>query len=144
MTVVPDKLLVILPTDGHGGCEYNALSVAQFAQDRLGIAVLVAFPMRRSTAFLSELCTRNGLATIDLAIGFDADDDAGRLADQAEAAARLLLSATPDVVFLAMPWPARCGASSPPMPRCMSSGSETARCEPNSRTRSPARGSPIA
>ena len=107
MTVLPDKLLVILPTDGHGGCEYNALSVAQFAQDRLGIAVTVAFPMRPSTAFLSELCNRNGLAAIDLAIGFEADDDAGRLSQQAEAVARLLVSAKPDVVFLAMPWPAR-------------------------------------
>ena len=38
---------IILPTDGHGGCEYNALSFAQFMRRTgCGQAVTVAIPMR--------------------------------------------------------------------------------------------------
>ncbi|MDQ0468736.1 glycosyltransferase [Labrys wisconsinensis] len=106
---MPERLLVLLPADGHGGCEYNALSFARFAARTLGLAVATAFPSTATTQFLGELADANGLPWHDLRITFEADDDAERFAAQRACTAALIEAVRPDAVFLAMPWPARGG-----------------------------------
>lgn len=101
------RLLVILPTNGHGGCEYGALSFAKHCRDTDAFDVVIAVPERDETVFVHELCRAHGLPVVVLGAGFEADDDAPRLAAQEAAAAALIRVHRPDIVFVAMPWPAR-------------------------------------
>jgi glycosyltransferase involved in cell wall biosynthesis len=101
------RLLIILPTHGHGGCEYNALSFARFATDVADLSVSVAMPLVAQTTFLHDLARENGLRTVDLGLSFEADDDEERLAAQARRVVEIVHGEKPDVVFLALPWPAR-------------------------------------
>ena len=107
---VPSKrLLVGLPTDGHGGCEYNALSVAKFASAVLGLDVSIAIPLNDRTEFLRGLAVANGLDVLDFALGFERDDDEALFAAHRARWAALVDDRRPDAVFIAMPWPARGG-----------------------------------
>jgi glycosyltransferase involved in cell wall biosynthesis len=104
---VVDRLLIILASHGHGGCEYSALSVGKFASRTLGLDVTVACPLVDGTAFLVDLLEANGLAHADLALTFEADDNLERVEGQRRRCRALLEAIRPDAVFLALPWPAR-------------------------------------
>jgi len=103
------RLLLVLPTDGHGGCEYNALSFAKFAAEVIGLRVALALPLHSRTAFLQEIACRNGIECLDLGTHLDQDDDQARLEVQQRCMRSLLARWQPDAVFVAMPWPARGG-----------------------------------
>jgi glycosyltransferase involved in cell wall biosynthesis len=104
---VPETLLIVLPTAGHGGCEYNALSFGAFVAREIGFDVVACFPAGPATAFLSSLAAGAGLREYTLPISFDADDDAGRLEAQRIWSLAAVDEIRPSAVFLAMPWPAR-------------------------------------
>lgn len=102
-----EHLLCILPSDGHGGCEYNALSALVYFRERHGMRITASFPERPSTAFLSDLCALNGLPVAPIACSFEANDDAGRAARQRVATRDLIDRVRPSAVFLPLAWPKR-------------------------------------
>lgn len=104
---MPERLLVVLPTAGHGGCEYNALSFASFLKGQGVLDVVVAFPSGRGTAFLETLTQSAGLRRSVLPVTFEADDDAAAIAAQRRWCAVALDDLAPTIVFLALPWPVR-------------------------------------
>jgi glycosyltransferase involved in cell wall biosynthesis len=104
---VPETLLIALPTAGHGGCEYNALSFGAYAAREIGFDVVACFPADPATAFLSTLTAGAGLREHRLPLSFEADDDAGRVEAQRVWSLAAVEEIRPSVVFLAMPWPAR-------------------------------------
>src|SRR4051794_14069070 len=99
----PGKLLILLPTAGHGGCEYNALSFAKFAAAPIGLDVTVSFPRTATTGMLVDLAEANGLPWRELGVGFEKDDDEWRFAEQRGRARALIEALRPDAVFTAMP-----------------------------------------
>jgi glycosyltransferase involved in cell wall biosynthesis len=104
---MPETLLIVLPTAGHGGCEYNALSFGAYAAREIGLDVVACFPAEPATAFLSTLTAGAGLREHRLPLSFEADDDAGRLEAQRIWSLAVTEEIRPSAVFLAMPWPAR-------------------------------------
>ena len=99
--------MIVLPTAGHGGCEYNALSFGAYVAREIGFDVVACFPAGPATAFLSSLAAGAGLREHTLPLSFDADDDAGRLEAQRVWSLAAADEIRPSAVFLAMPWPAR-------------------------------------
>ena len=104
---MPETLLIVLPTAGHGGCEYNALSFGAFTRRELGFEVVACFPRDAGTSFLSALAKGAGLREDTLPLAFDTDDDVGRIEAQRDWCHRVVAELRPTAIFLAMPWPAR-------------------------------------
>lgn len=100
-------LLAILPTNGHGGCEYNALSALKYFRDKHGISVQVAFPFVSETEYLVELCKRNDLNYREFPYSFAANDTAQSAALQRDVTNAILEKTKPSAVFLPLPWPKR-------------------------------------
>ena len=101
------KLLTILPSNGHGGCEYNALSALKYFRDRHGLHVVASFPQVPETDYLNQLCDLNDIAVEPLSCTFELNDTQQRTEIQRHAAWQVLDTVAPDAVFIAMPWPKR-------------------------------------
>ncbi len=101
------KLLAILPSDGHGGCEYNALSALRYFRDSYGLHVVAAFPQVAATDYLNQLCRLNDIAVEPLSCTLEVNDTQQRTEMQRHAAWQVLDAVAPDAVFIPMPWPKR-------------------------------------
>jgi glycosyltransferase involved in cell wall biosynthesis len=102
-----ERLLIIFPTDGHGGCEYNSLTFGKFAAEKLGLDVFVSFPLTDNTRLLHSLVERNGMKFVDFVHPFDRNDDQGRYETSRRRCSEVLDSVMPSFVFIALPWPKR-------------------------------------
>lgn len=101
------KLLAILPTNGHGGCEYNALSALLYFRDRYKIDIVASFPVLAETKYLSELCSLNDITVEPFEEKFDTNDTVTNAAAHRQATWSLLERIGPSTVFIPMPWPKR-------------------------------------
>lgn len=101
------RLLAILPSHGHGGCEYNALSALRYFRDQHALEIVASFPILSETEYLSELCTINDIAVAPFDGQFDANDTAIRTTTHRQATWALVDSVKPSTVFIPMPWPKR-------------------------------------
>lgn len=104
---VKSDILLILPTHGHGGCEYNALSAIKYFRDKHGIDVLVALPMVPETEYVVELCNANDLPISILDCEFSSNDNAESVKLQRYATWEMIDRSSPSAVFVPMPWPKR-------------------------------------
>lgn len=107
MLISGRRLLCILPSDGHGGCEYNALTFLVYLRERHGFRVAVSFPQRASTAFLDELCAQNAIPIVPFPHDFARNDDRRRAAEHRAATRAILDRVQPDLCFVPLAWPER-------------------------------------
>lgn len=101
------KLLIMIPTEGHGGCEYNALTVGVELQEAYGFDVIVSFPLNDTLSFLAGLAETNGLRYEPLNAAFVRSDNDEAAQAHERAAWEVLDKIKPDVVFIPYPWPKR-------------------------------------
>lgn len=102
-----DHLLIIIPTNGHGGCEYNALSLAVYLRDRHDFNVTISYPLVKETTFLSELCASNDIPVIDFAQTFEQSDNEQSASRQRLSTYELIRTVRPTMAFVPLPWPKR-------------------------------------
>lgn len=101
------RILAVLPTNGHGGCEYNALSALKYLRERHDFDVRVSFPVIEETAYLSELCQANKIEVLPLQTTFRQTDDKAAVEKQRAATRDVVREVAPWAVFIPMPWPKR-------------------------------------
>lgn len=103
----PLKILIILPSDGHGGCEYNALSFAKYMSIHYNAKVLVSVAMAPPTEYVLDLCARNNLDVIPFDGQFEKSDTEEQVEKHRQLTAKLVREQKPDACFVPLPWPKR-------------------------------------
>ncbi len=101
------KCLILIPTDGHGGCEYNALTFGMYLKEVRKLDVYVSFPINSGTSYIAYLAVLNGLKLVPFQVRFPSSDNEERVAIQERETWRVLEQIRPDFVFIPSPWPKR-------------------------------------
>lgn len=101
------RILVAIPTEAHGGCEYNAVTFAADLAKNYKCSVWVSFPINDKLRFMSDLAMENGLNFIALESAFIKSDNADTLPAQEKAFWDVVDRVSPDAVFIPLPWPKR-------------------------------------
>lgn len=103
----PLKILIILPSDGHGGCEYNALSFAKYMSSHYRAKIVVSVSMGPSTEYVFDLCARNNLEVIAFDGQFEKNDTQEQVENHRHLTSKLVREQVPDACFVPLPWPKR-------------------------------------
>lgn len=101
------NLLVMIPTEAHGGCEYNALTFAAHMAQNFDCSVTASFPLNERLGYMASLASANGVNYVPMECDFEASDSPVRTAAQEKAAWDVIDRAQPDAVFVSLPWPKR-------------------------------------
>ncbi|MEL6955451.1 MAG: glycosyltransferase [Pseudomonadota bacterium] len=101
------NLLVMIPTEAHGGCEYNALTFAADMAQNYDCSVTASFPLNDKLAYMASLASANGVNFVRLDCDFEGSDSKERVAEQEKAAWDVIDRVQPDAVFIPLPWPKR-------------------------------------
>lgn len=101
------KLLIMIPTEAHGGCEYNALTFAAVMAQEFDCDVAASFPMNDRLDYMASLASANGVDYVPLQCDFEGSDNPERVKEQESAAWAVLDEVQPDAVFIPLPWPKR-------------------------------------
>lgn len=101
------KVLIMIPTVDHGGCEYNALSFGKDLVENYECEVHACFPLNDALENLAALVMRNGMHFTAFNGTFVKSDNNELVRAQQTEAWRILDKIRPDVVFIPLPWPKR-------------------------------------
>ncbi len=98
------KIGIYLPSLGHGGAEYSALTVGTILRDHWDADVTVSCPDVEGTAPLRDLANSVGLPSIAFPIDMSRYDDVRIFHRHAEQAKKHFSSMAFNAVFLPYPW----------------------------------------
>lgn len=101
------RILVAIPTEAHGGCEYNAVTFAADLARNYQCDVWVSFPLNEKLGFMADLAVENGLHFVSLEATFVKSDNADIIPAQEKALWDVVDTVSPDAVFIPLPWPKR-------------------------------------
>lgn len=101
------KILIAIPTEAHGGCEYNAITFGADLTKNYKADVWVTFPHNDTLEYMADLVRQNGMNYLPLECEFIKSDNPERVAAQEKALWPILEYLKPDAVFVPLPWPKR-------------------------------------
>ncbi len=101
------KILIMIPTNDHGGCEYNALSFGKDLAENYQCDVYASFPLNDALEHMAALVMRNGMHFINFDGNFVNRDNHDSVCAHQLEAWRIIDKIRPDAVFIPLPWPKR-------------------------------------
>lgn len=107
VTSQPPKILIMIPTNDHGGCEYNALSFGKDLVENYQCEVYASFPLNDALEHMAALVMRSGMHFMPFEGSFVKSDNIDAVRAQQTEAWRIFDELRPDAVFIPLPWPKR-------------------------------------
>ncbi len=101
------RVLIAIPTETHGGCEYNAITFGADLAKNFECDVWATFPYNETLSYVADLVRLNGMEYLPMDCEFLRSDDARKVKNQEVALWSILESLRPDIVFIPLPWPKR-------------------------------------
>src|SRR5262245_9805277 len=98
------NLMVALPALDHGGCEYNALTVAMFFRRWFLDRVPVLLPAGEKVEFVRATARTIGLQVESMPVDIRRDVEAKAFAEQVAQWTAFLQRHRPDAMFVNFPW----------------------------------------
>ena len=103
----PLRILIAIPTEAHGGCEYNAITFGADLAKNFICDVWVSFPLTDTLEYMARIVTENGMNYVPLDCDFRNSDKAADMPMQHQGMWSVLDIVQPDAVFIPLPWPKR-------------------------------------